>query len=394
VLVSLLSLAGLKNDLRGTEEYVDDIRPMLERYCLKCHSTAEQRGELDLERFAGIEDMRRDLNVWKTMIAMLENGQMPPKKNPQPSVAERTRIVEWVRTLLVSEAQANTGDPGRVLLRRLSNAQYDYTIRDLTGVDLQPSVEFPVDGAAGEGFTNAGDALVMSPALVEKYFDAAKKISRHAVLLPDGIRFSLYTTRQEWTEEIVHEIQAFYGHYTERKRREWMYGDIPLSSDHGQAPMEEYIRATIEYRQRLDTTGPRLEELADKNGLSRKYLDILWKVLNGKLGKNSFLLDEVRSRWRSLAPENSNELVAEIQRWQPPLWKFNSVGHFNRWLVPVTPLVTKQSFTIPIKAKMEGEKVIVYLSVGDAGDGNEGDFLVWKRPRFEGNPIPVPGDSP
>ena len=43
------------------------------------------------------------------------------------------------------------GDPGPVVLRRLSNAEYNYTISDLTGLDLDPTREFPIDGAAGEG---------------------------------------------------------------------------------------------------------------------------------------------------------------------------------------------------------------------------------------------------
>ena len=386
-------LVGL-TDLQGAEEYVTDIRPLLEQYCQKCHSTVTRRGDLDLQRFASLEDVRENLGVWRKLITMLEDGEMPPEDNPQPSMVDRTRIVEWARALLVSEAEANSGDPGRVVLRRLSNAQYGYTVRDLTGWDLDPAREFPVDGAAGEGFTNAGEALVMSPGLLEKYFAAAKKISRHAVLLPDGIRFSQHTTRQDWTEEVLQQIQAFYGRYTEKKRREWMYGDVPLTTDFGQAPMEEYIRASLEYRQRSDTGSPGLEELAAKSGLSGKYLETLWNVLSGKLGGNSFLLNDLRTRWQSLTPENSDELVAEIRRWQRSLWKFNSVGHFNRWLEPALPLVTKQSFTIPIKAEAEGEKVVVYLFVGDAGDGNEGDFLVWKRPRFEGNPIPVPGDPP
>ena len=47
-----------------------------------------------------------------------------------------------------------------------------------------------MDGAAGEGFTNAGAALVMSPALLTKYLDAAKEVANHLVLLPDGVRFS------------------------------------------------------------------------------------------------------------------------------------------------------------------------------------------------------------
>jgi hypothetical protein len=83
-----------------------------------------------------------------------------------------------------SLALANAGDPGPVVLRRLSNHEYTYTLRDLTGVDsLDPAREFPVDGAAGEGFTNAGAALVMSPALLTKYLDAAKEVAAHLVLV-------------------------------------------------------------------------------------------------------------------------------------------------------------------------------------------------------------------
>ncbi len=394
LLAGVLGLSCLAGSVQSDEEYANQIRPLLVKYCLQCHSTAEQRGELDLERFTQVEDIRRDLEVWPKVIAMLNNGEMPPKKQPQPSSAARTQIVEWTRQLLDSEARANRGDPGRVVLRRLSNAQYDYSIRDLTGVDLQPAAQFPVDSAAGEGFTNAGEALVMSPALLEKYFEAAKNISRHAVLLPGGIRFSRYTTRRDWTDEIVQKIRAFYDRYTERTRREWMYGDIPVAAEQGQIPMAKYIRATIQYRQQSQTNGPDLNDLAAQNGLSKKYLQALWNVFSSQTDGNSFLLDDLRARWQSLAPEDSEKLAAEIGRWQTSLWKFNSVGHMNQWLEPVTPLATTENFTVPIVAGNEGEKVIVYLAVGDAGDGNADDFLVWKRPRFEGNPITEPGKDP
>src|SRR5436309_2496404 len=88
-------------------------------------------------------------------------------------------------------AVTQADDPGFVPLRRLSNAEYNATIRDLTGVDLQPTREFPADGAAGEGFTNAAEALTeVSPTLLTKYFNTAKEIADHAVMLPDGFRFS------------------------------------------------------------------------------------------------------------------------------------------------------------------------------------------------------------
>ena len=372
------------------EEYSKAIRPLLQRYCLTCHSTSQKIGELDLERFSDAAAVRRDLQVWPRVIDMVESGQMPPEASLQSSAAERQRILDWARGLLEAEARARVGDPGRVVLRRLSNAQYQYTLRDLLGVDLQPAREFPIDGAAGEGFTNTGEALVMSPALLGKYLDGAKKIVRHAVLLPDGFRFSRHSTRRDWTDEILGRIRSFYGRYTQVQRREWMYGDVPLAIDYGQVPLEEYVRATLELRQ----DGAGVDEVVRRTGLSGKYLRNLWRVLNGEVGGDSFLLEKVRARWRSLSPQDSAKLVAEIERWYEPLWRFNSVGHLNHWLEPVTPLAGKQSFSVSLESPEQKGPTALYLWTGDAGDGDAGDTLVWKRPRFEGRPIPVHGDKP
>ena len=82
-------------------------------------------------------------------------------------------MVAWIRDLQKREAQRNADDPGTVLARRLSNAEFDYTIRDLTGVDIRPTREFPVDPANQAGFDNSGESLAMSPALLKKYLAAA-----------------------------------------------------------------------------------------------------------------------------------------------------------------------------------------------------------------------------
>ena len=138
------------------------------------------------------------------------------KKSRSRAAAQKEQLFAWVNAVLDEIALARAGDPGPVVLRRLSNAEYTYTIRDLTGVEsLDPAREFPVDGAAGEGFMNVGNALVMSPSLVTKYLDAAKDIASHAVLLPDGIRFSPKNTRRDWTEELLAEIRGSYREFTD-----------------------------------------------------------------------------------------------------------------------------------------------------------------------------------
>lgn len=168
----------------------EEVGAVLKEYCLGRHSTADKEGELDLERFTSLASVRKDVKPWQAMILQLETGEMPPKDKPQPTVAERKQLIDWTRRFLDSETRARAGDPGRVPLRRLSNTEYNNTVRDLTGVDLLPSRDFPADGAAGEGFTNAAEALSMSPALMSRYVNAARDIAAHAKLLPDGFRFS------------------------------------------------------------------------------------------------------------------------------------------------------------------------------------------------------------
>ena len=225
---------------------------------MTCHSTEEQEGDLDLERFDTLKAVRADARAWQKVAEMLDNGEMPPKKASQLSGDERARLRNWVRNYLDTEAKARAGDPGRVVLRRLSNAEYTYTLRDLTGVEsLDPAREFPVDGAAGEGFTNTGNALVMSPALLTKYLDAAKEVASHAVLLPDGFRFSPGTTPRDWTEETLAKIRAFYREFTDASGGDKvnLQGIVFDTNQGGRLPLEKYLAATIAERDALDA-GP------------------------------------------------------------------------------------------------------------------------------------------
>ncbi|MEO2022990.1 MAG: DUF1587 domain-containing protein, partial [Pirellulaceae bacterium] len=167
------------------QAYQPGIYRLIKTYCHQCHSADKAEAEIDLTTFTTIAEIRRQPKTWLKIRGMLDSRQMPPQDTRQPTDAERQQLQVWVRAYLTAEAQTRAGDPGPLVLRRLNNSEYNYTVRDLTGVpSLNPTREFPVDGAAGEGFTNASAAQGMSPALVTKYLDAAKNIASHAVLTP------------------------------------------------------------------------------------------------------------------------------------------------------------------------------------------------------------------
>ena len=247
-LISLGHAAPVPGARALERDFTSRARPVLQEYCLGCHSTEKQKGELDLERFTSFAEFLKHPKVWQDVVDQMALGEMPPKDKPQPSADEREGLLKWIKTALDAAAQARAGDPGPVVLRRLSNAEYTYTIRDLTGVgSLDPAKEFPTDSASGEGFMNVGNSLVMSPSLVTKYLDAAKDIAAHAMLLPDGIAFSPSTSQRDWTEEKMAAIRAFYAQFTEKGGGSAvnLQGIKFDTKDGGILPLEKYLAATL-----------------------------------------------------------------------------------------------------------------------------------------------------
>jgi mono/diheme cytochrome c family protein len=363
-------------------EYRAQTQPLVKQFCLDCHSTEAQEGEFDLEQFATWADVRRGADKWLKVAEMLDNGEMPPKDAEQPSGDQRKQLRDWVERFLHAEAAANAGDPGPVVLRRLNNAQYTYTVQDLTGVPLTPAKEFPSDSAAGEGFTNTGAAMAMSPALLTKYFDAGKELASHAVLLPDGFRFSISNSRRDCTDEILARIRQMYGRYTDARGA----SSIDLQGLHwesnkgGRLPVEAYLSATLAEREALAAGKKSPADVAREHGLNAKYLASLWQLLNDP--QPSLLIGRIQQMWKSAQPGDVAAIEAEITRWQEALTKFQSVGHMKNWMTPVDPHANARELRVKIAPPASGNEVALFLVAGDAGDGSANDAVIWQQPRL------------
>jgi Protein of unknown function (DUF1592)/Protein of unknown function (DUF1588)/Protein of unknown function (DUF1587)/Protein of unknown function (DUF1585)/Protein of unknown function (DUF1595)/Planctomycete cytochrome C len=357
--------------------YGEQVRPLLQKYCFECHSTTKQKGDLDLERFSSLDDARSDVEVWRNVLEMLESAQMPPEDSPQPSGEEHDRMADWTRRLLDAEILARAGDPGRVIVRRLSNIEYNNTIRDLTSLDLRPTRDFPADGAAGEGFTNSGDGLVMSPVLFGKYWNAGKEIASHAVLVPEGFHFSPAVTRADWSGELIAKIRAVYAQ------------DNPGVSD-GKLDFAPYLAATIANRYKLQTGDITIDQVAAESKLNKKYLRVLWQTLT--TGDAGVPLMSIRAAWRKASPANVDALVKQIHGWQALVWKFAKVGSYinEDWQQPAEPtMLDRQTFKLKPNLQPGQKEVVLHLSARQVMGGSDAAQVIWQRPRFEGTGHPT-----
>jgi mono/diheme cytochrome c family protein len=169
----------------AADTFRKDVAPVLQKYCVGCHGGNSPAAGVTLATYKDTASVIKERSLWEKAGRNVSSGHMPPKAMPQPTKAERDRFVAWVESTL-SKANCDVKDPGRVTMRRLNREEYNNTIRDLFGVlNLRPADAFPSDDV-GYGFDNIGDVLSLSPLLMEKYLNAAEKITQAVIIAPEN----------------------------------------------------------------------------------------------------------------------------------------------------------------------------------------------------------------
>jgi len=300
-IVAVAFVIGHATAARADDPFRERIVPFVKSYCADCHNADLSEAELNLIKYQSAEMAAEDYRQWEHVITFLQREEMPPKSaKQQPSAELREEILKSLRLVLDHEARRLAGDPGVVLPRRLSNAEFDHTIRDLTGVDIHPTRSFPIDPAAGEGFNNTGEALAMSPSLFSKLYAAAQHVADHAVLTTGGLEFAPYpvVTLADKTTFYEQAILQFYEqHHVDYVR---------------------YLTACWEFQHGAKkNAGPTLEDYARQHQLSPKYLHSLFQVLRGDPTSDRYYIGWLRQKWNELpAPKDGESpiITPEIHR--------------------------------------------------------------------------------
>jgi hypothetical protein len=281
------------------QQFDTTVKPFVGKYCVGCHSGPQPTAQFDLKSYTTLDQVKTDFPRWSLLSDRLTAHEMPPKQMKQPTQAEADQIVAWVHSVRSEEIKRLGGDPGIVLARRLSNAEYDYTIRDLTGQDLRVARQFPVDPANQAGFDNSGESLTMSPALLNKYLQAARQVADTMVLTADGIDFAPYSVKVETDREKygIQRIMAFYN---------------AQPTDYA-----DYFEAAWRYRYRKELGQPKasLASIAADRKVSAKYLPMVWAILHdkGAIGP----VAKLQAMWNALpAPTASADQKVKAQTAQ------------------------------------------------------------------------------
>ncbi len=156
------------------------VLPLFNKSCAACHNDRMAQGSLSLGAFATPASLSEHRAGWERILQRMQNGEMPPKGMPKPDAAQLDALVKYVKGEFERADRNVKPDPGRVTAKRLNRAEYSNTIRDLLGVDFSAQRDFPTDDS-GDGFDNIADVLTVSPLLMEKFVNAAERISVRAL---------------------------------------------------------------------------------------------------------------------------------------------------------------------------------------------------------------------
>ena len=172
-------------------------RALLDRYCVTCHNERLRTAGLTLDT-VDLANVAAEAEVWELVVRKLRVDAMPPGGRPRPDRGASAALVTWLEAAL-DRAAAERPDPGRrPAIHRLNRTEYANAVGALLGLEVDARELLPADDTDVHGFDNIADVLSTSPALLERYMSAARKVSRLAIgLAPAGPSLRTYDVPQE-----------------------------------------------------------------------------------------------------------------------------------------------------------------------------------------------------
>ena len=393
--IALLAIACIPSahsqTATGTQldrDYADSVTPLLKKYCVECHSNENAEAELNLEAFRSLKEIRHNTKVWLKVAEDARDRRdaaEEDERSPRPRSGKQIR--GWVERYLTEGAgQCRRSRSCGAASAEQCRIHLHDARSDRRGL-IDPAREFPVDGAAGEGFTNTGNSLVMSPSLVTKYLDAAKEVAEHVVLLPDGVRFSPHTTPARLDRRHVgRDPRLLPPRHGDAQRRQGQFAGHRFRHQRRRPLAARQVfrrharrRRGVDVRQQIDRGGG--QRARTQRQVPGHTVD---GACNGANPRCCWTICEHAGDGQAAEAERWRSNVAV---WQKRLWGFRTVGHIGKvngpksWMQPVTPLVARQELKLKLP-EGRGEPVTVSLVVTDVGDGSDADFAIVENLRL------------
>ena len=158
--------------------------PFFEEYCIRCHGPEKSKGKISLHTLDGDLSAGLEPERWEEVLEMLESGEMPPEDEDQPNETDRMLIADWIESGLRDYVKKASKAAVPTTTRRLTNFEYQNTMRDLLGFELELAKDLPVDPDKPYHFNNTAKMMMVGPDQLVRYKEAARKAMASAIVDP------------------------------------------------------------------------------------------------------------------------------------------------------------------------------------------------------------------
>jgi mono/diheme cytochrome c family protein len=162
-------------------QFPETVNQFFSTHCVSCHGPDKQKGKFRIDTLS--QDLLKGPHGddWHEILDALILEEMPPEDEKQPDEAARVAMIEFLTATIEDAAAQRRSSGGKVVMRRLTNYEYDNTLNDLLALDEHFSKDFPPDSHSEDGFKNNGQYMGMSALQMENYLEAAKRALDEAI---------------------------------------------------------------------------------------------------------------------------------------------------------------------------------------------------------------------
>ena len=158
--------------LANEASFSQQVSPLLQKYCLRCHNAEEAESGIRLNELSGRPEPQR-LRLWEGIRRQILDRKMPPEDEPQPTGSERDLLITWIDEAVREVRSRPVERNGTV--RRLTASQYRNTLQDLLGIRDNLTESLPPDAVSKDGFTNNMQSMMLTPLQVQAWLSIAEK---------------------------------------------------------------------------------------------------------------------------------------------------------------------------------------------------------------------------
>lgn len=391
IAATAITISTLTTTVANAEPFEANANEVLQEFCTDCHNHQKSKGKVNITGLIEANAFGEDFRTWDLVNAMLREKEMPPEDEPQPSPAQRAQLIELIEEKLAHAEEAVAGDPGPIVLRRLTSAEFNYAIEDLTGLDLQLDRLIGSDAVGGEGFSNVGEVQFVQDATIERYLEAAKTVASHALIGSGPLSFAANPGKTGQELDAINRILAIYRKHGFRTGA----GEGAEAFGLEQYPKAFFNAWRYRHRDKLGLSEQTIESLASEEGIHPRFARHIWDVLNQATPK--FPAKDIVEAWQSLPPADPSapEKVAKIRQACDALYTL--LGSWQTGLAANTnddeeaavlaerqfiPQMT-HSFRVGVSWPLGSTEGTFKISVSPSCvSSTEAPVVVWERPRL------------